>query len=285
MRSTPADKWETLRDRENAGTVEAVISATRPDSIDIHSMEHLRTAHYAAYRVRDINGDEWLVRVGATSPEDHEPATNIGYLGTSAVQPSGQIREYEIASGFAATGAGVCVPKHYSSTPEGFESLWLPFIRGVETPLNAEQWYTALTGLHAYQPETEFPVFTNRAKTFVRMDEIGGNVADELRETYDSQLKLLFDSATQWSVIHGDAHAGNAINTGSSAVLFDFDTACWAPSVWDLTHLLNRAGTGDNTGYTADALRSMFKFTDQEVEAALALRRTAALVAKVHRER
>jgi hypothetical protein len=253
--------------------------------MNIHSLAHVRTAHYAAYRVCDTIGNEWLVRVGATASEDSDPADNTGYLGTSKDQPSGQMREYEIASSFAATGAGVCVPKHYASTPEGFESLWLPFIRGVETPLNAEQWHTALTGLHTYHPETEFPVFTNRVKTFARIDEIGGSVADELRETYDSQLKVLFDSATQWSVIHGDAHAGNAINTGSSAVLFDFDTACWAPSVWDLTHLLNRAGTGDDTGYTADALRSMFQFTDQEVEAALALRRTAALVAKVHRER
>lgn len=284
-RSMPADNWERLRDRENVGTVEAVISDTRPDSMDIHSLTHLRTAHYAAYRVRGTTGDEWLVRVGATSPEDNDPADNTDYLGTSAIQPSGQMREYEIASGFAAAGAGVCVPKHYARTADGFESLWLPFIVGVDSPLNTKQWHAALAELHAYHPETEFPVFTNRVKTFARIDEIGGAVADELRDTYDSQLKSLFDSATQWSVIHGDAHAGNAINTGISAVLFDFDTACWAPSVWDLTHLLNRSGTGDDTGYTADALRSMFKFTDQEVEAALALRRTAALVAKVHRER
>lgn len=279
------NRWEVLREQDRTETAHAVISATLPDTISIHSMTHVRTAHYAAYRVCDSTGDEWLVRVGATSPEDNDPADNTGYLGTSTFQPSGQMREYEIASGFAAADAGVCVPKHYARTVEGFEALWLPFIVGVGTPLRAAQWHTALTELHSYRTDTEFPVFTNRAKTFARIDEIGGSTADELRETYDSQLKTLFDSATQWSVIHGDAHAGNAINTGRSAVLFDFDTSCWAPSVWDLTHLLNRAGTGDDIGYTAHALRSMFQFTDQEIEAALALRRTAALVAKVHRER
>jgi hypothetical protein len=52
-----------------------------------------------------------------------------------------------------------------------------------------------------------------------------------------------------------------------------------------VTHLLNRAGQGDNTGYTADALTRLFDFSDAEIHAALELRRTAALVAKMHRER
>lgn len=278
-------RWRSLRAEGRTGTARSVISATLPDTMGILSMAHVRTAHYAAYRVFDTTGNEWLVRVGATSLEDSAPADNTGYLGTSNVQPTGQFREYEIASGFAAAGAGVCVPKHYAITPDGFDALWLPFIVGVDAPLRAEQWHAALTELHAYRADTEFPVFTNRAKTFARIDEIGGSIADELRETYDSQLKALFNSATQWSVIHGDAHAGNVINTGKNAILFDFDTACWAPSVWDLTHLLNRAGVGGDTGYTAAALRSMFEFSDQEIEAALELRRTAALVAKVHREK
>ena len=67
-------------------------------------------------------------------------------------------------------------------------------------------------------------------------------------------------------------------------MLYDFDTSCWAPSVCDLTHLLNRAGTGQNTGYTVAELLDLFPFTDTEVAAAMALRRTAAAVAKACRE-
>lgn len=57
-----------------------------------------------------------------------------------------------------------------------------------------------------------------------------------------------------------------------------------APSVWDLTHLLNRAGTGVNAGYTAAKLTGLFAFTAAEVSAALELRRVAADIAKIHRE-
>lgn len=69
-----------------------------------------------------------------------------------------------------------------------------------------------------------------------------------------------------------------------AAVLYDLDTACWAPSVWDLTHLLNRAGTGQNTGYTAAELLDLSPITAVEVEAALELRKVAAEVARAHRE-
>ena len=280
-----AEKWTALRSSDRAKTSEDAICATLPERVGLSSLVHLRTAHYAVYRVCDINGDSWVARVGVVSPEDDALADNTEYLGTSRVSPSGQRREHLIALEFSAVNADVCAPKHYARTPDGFDVLWLPFIDSMDTPLNAGQWHRALTGLHAYRPDIEFPVFTNRVKTFARTEELPHNIGAELRRTYDAQLKELFTVASQWSVVHGDAHSGNATNTGDKAVLFDFDTACWAPSVWDLTHLLNRAGTDGNTGYTAPELRSLFTFSDKEIEAALALRRTAALVAKAHRER
>lgn len=127
-------------------------------------------------------------------------------------------------------------------------------------------------------------MFTNRAKTFARLDELPDQLTVALRNRYDTAMEDLFELATSWSVVHGDAHAGNALNVAGSAVLFDFDTACWAPSVWDLTHLLNRAGTGANIGYTAQELAALFPFTAAEVDAALKLRRVAASIARVHRE-
>lgn len=276
-------RWEQLRSNGSSAP-EMVISATTPEGVEIDSLVHLRTAHYAVYRAYDTSGASWVARVGVCSTDDYLPADNSAYLGTSATSPTGQLREHLIASGFHGVSADVCPSKHYERTPDGFDALWLPFVEGIDTPLSAGQWHRALTGLHAYIPDSEMPVFTNRAKTFDRLDQLPENISDELRSTYDAQLARLFKVASRWSAVHGDAHAGNAINTGERAVLFDFDTSCWAPSVWDLTHLMNRAGSGPDSGYTSSELRALFSFTDNELEASLSLRRTAALVAKIHRE-
>jgi Ser/Thr protein kinase RdoA (MazF antagonist) len=127
-------------------------------------------------------------------------------------------------------------------------------------------------------------VFTNRAKSFSRLDEMPDQLTVALRNRYDTAIEALFEAATSWGVVHGDAHAGNALSVDGRAVLFDFDTACWAPSVWDLTHLLNRAGTRANTGYTAKELAGLFLLTAVEVTAALEVRKVAAEIARVHRE-
>ncbi|HSN35977.1 MAG TPA: hypothetical protein VLT34_06475 [Arthrobacter sp.] len=69
------------------------------------------------------------------------------------------------------------------------------------------------------------------------------------------------------------------------SVLFNLDTACWALSVWDLTHLLHRAGTGANTHYTAAELAGLFPFTQTDVGAAVELRRVTSLIDQAHRDR
>lgn len=282
--STTASKWTSLRTTGDSRTAQDAICGTIPEGMEIASLEHLRTAHYAVYRVQDTAGSKWVARVGVVSPHDELPVDNTGYLGTSTFSPSGQFREHLIASGFHAANADVCPSAHYAVTPDDLDVLWMPFIDSIDSPLSAAQWHHAMTSLYSYSPDQEMPVFTNRTKTFDRIKQLPRHIGDDLRHVYDIQLQELFEAATRWSVVHGDAHSGNAVNDGTNAVLFDFDTACWAPSVWDLTHLLNRAGTDGNTGYTASELRSLFPFTDDEVSAALALRKTAALVAKRHRE-
>ncbi len=66
------------------------------------------------------------------------------------------------------------------------------------------------------------------------------------------------------------------------AVLFDFDTVCWAPPVWDITHLLKRAGNAENPGFTAAEIITRFDFSSAEVNAAMELRRTASLIDQAH---
>jgi hypothetical protein len=274
--------WDALRSPAFEDHAAAVIAGALPAGLELAAVTHLRTAHYAAYRVETTDGSSWVVRIGLTSEEDYAPAANTGYQGTSLTSPTGQHREQQITLGFAAAGARVSTPAHYIASG-ALDILWVPFLTGTDQPLTAKQWHKALTDLHAYRPAEELPVFTNRAKSFARLDELPDNLTVALRNRYDTRMEALFESATSWSVVHGDAHAGNALNVGGRAVLFDFDTSCWAPSVWDLTHLLNRAGTGDNTGYTAAELAGLFPFTDAEVTAALELRKVAAEIARVHR--
>lgn len=280
-----SQKWEHVRSRLFHSDSSDVIRDSAPDDMEVVKATHMRTAHYAVYRVDDNNGDSWVVRIGVTSEDDDAGTCNSGHLSTSLVTPTGQKREFEMADSLHGAGGLVCLPRHYARTSDGYDALWLPFLEGSDAPITADQWHQTLTSLYRYKPDRELPLFTNRAKTFARIDELSDVDTGAMRQTYDEQLDELFRVAGTWSVVHGDAHSGNVISTSSGeAVLYDFDTACWAPSVWDVTHLLNRAGEGDNTGYTRAELKSLFPFSDEEVVAALKLRRTAALVAKEHRQ-
>ncbi|MCU1555278.1 MAG: hypothetical protein JWM13_2764 [Arthrobacter sp.] len=260
--------WNRIRSDAFHPAATALIRDLARAGPRVLTVEHLRSAHYAVYRVRTEDGADHVVRLGVVDPSDDEAADNSGFSGTSAVSPTGQLREKTIAEGFAAAGASVVVPSHYVRQG-GMDALWMPFIDGSTEPITAGQWHAALTGLQVYRPQEELPVFSNRAKTFARLEALPESVSIGLRNQYDTSLGALFETATQWSVVHGDAHAGNALLSGGAAVLYDLDTSCWAPSVWDLTHLLNRAGTGANSGYTASELAALFPFTASEITAAL----------------
>lgn len=277
--------WDILRSADFQEEIALpLIFENAPSDITPKTVSHIRTAHYSVYKVDEENGTEHIVRIGVSSSLDNSPANNTGFLGTSLVSPVGQPRELKIAQGFAAAGAPVVVPSHYVKTNEVFDLLWLPFLHSDEQELTAAGWVDALTQLRKYQPNEELPIFTNRVKTMERLNAIADGSADHLRSRYDSELSELFTVATQWGVVHGDAHGGNAIRKEGSPILFDFDTACWAPSVWDFTHLLNRAGNASNAGFTKEELITLIPFDDEEISAAMALRTTAAEAAKAHRE-
>lgn len=283
---TSADAWAKLRDPRFRPTAESIIERSAPPGVRITSMAHVRTAHYVAYRVDAVRGS-WLVRVGVTAPSDSAPADNSGPHGTSVNMPTGQNREYRLARAFASAGSSAIVPQRYVTFDgcldhhAGIDVLWLPFLEDSGVPVTAAQWAQALIPLHASRPAARLPVFTNRAKTMERMGLWDDReAAAEIGAEYDAAMARLFDVATAWGPVHGDAHCGNVLVCDSKAMLFDFDTACWAPLVWDLTHLLTRAGTDRNTGYTVSELKAAFGFTDEEVDAAIKLRLVARRVAR-----
>lgn len=278
--------WVKLRHPSSLGMAERAIRDSVPLDSRILGVQHVRTAHYVACRVETRDGS-WLARVGVTSPSDTAKADNSGFMGTAVTVPTGQQREYVLAREFSFAGVSVTVPAGYTSfegpldAHSGLDVLWLPFLQDSGAAVTAEQWAAALVPLHASRPGNELPVFTSRAKSLGRLASWADReAAASAAKEYDERLAELFGAATRWGPVHGDAHCGNILVAAKGPVLFDFDTVCWAPLAWDLTHLLVRAGTDRNTGYTVGEIREAFGFTDQEVDAAVALRLVARRIAR-----
>lgn len=283
---TTTDAWAKLRDPLFRPTVKTIVERSAPPGARINSLTHIRTAHYVAHRVDTAEGS-WLVRTGVTAASDSAPADNSGRLGTSVRTPTGQNREYRLARAFAAAGVSAIAPERYVAFDghlddhAGIDVLWMPFLEDSGDPVTAAQWAQALIPLHTSRPAGRLPVFTNRMKTMARMGLWEDPAAAaEIGAEYDRAMARLFDVATGWGPVHGDAHCGNVLVSGGKAMLFDFDTVCWAPLVWDLTHLLTRAGADRNTGYTVSELKDAFAFTGEEVAAAVDLRLVARKVAR-----
>lgn len=278
--------WERLRSTDFHETGKSIITNSVPSNINIISITHVRTGHYAAYRIEAEQGT-WLVRVGVSTPADNLPTDNSGFLGTATQSPTGQYREYALAKEFFIAGVSVALPSHYEvlslagENAVDYDVLWLPFLQDEGSHVTAVQWVETLSTLHAFLPEQTLPVFTNRAKTEARLISlVDRDLAATFEKDYNSALENLFDTATRWGTIHGDAHYENILIASGKPTLFDFDTVCWAPTVWDITHLLTRAGMGGNTGYTVDELKDAFNFNQKEVDAALQLRAVATRIAR-----
>lgn len=101
--------WNRIRSDAFHPAATALIRDLARAGPRVLTVEHLRSAHYAVYRVRTEDGADHVVRLGVVDPSDDEAADNSGFSGTSAVSPTGQLREKTIAEGFAAAGASVVV--------------------------------------------------------------------------------------------------------------------------------------------------------------------------------
>lgn len=272
--------WASLRSPLFYNQAKEIIKQTSLDNFAIISIEHIRTSHYSVYKVTDNNNNAMVVRIGVANSTDFLPANNSGYLDTSIYNPTGQYRESIISQKLFESDAYV-IPTSYYSKYNEFDVTWAPFISGDKEYINATQWHETLSNLFSYKPDMLLPLFTNRIKSMNRLKAMSKSQdITSLEKEYNESLKKFFDVATSWSLVHGDAHAGNALIFNSKALLYDFDTVCWAPSVWDLTHLINRAGQGDNIGYSVDELIKKFEFSNEEIESGLSLRKIASRIAK-----
>ena len=282
------------RVRADAFCVEALIERCLPGPAPaVVEVTHLRSAHYSTWRVATADGD-YLLRIGARTPDP--PVENTGPHGTASTQPRGQRREVALAAHLHSAGVPVTRPVAVSDVDEYDVSWWTYEHAADPLILDTEAWLRLLRPLWATPLTTlgSVPRFTNWAKSRDRLTEIHALAArsgtadqaahaEELGREYQARLQELCHVATRWSLVHGDAHAGNVVGSTRGPLLCDFDTTCLAPTVWDLTHLLARAGSVGNDRYDPEQLRRSSGFADTEVHAAIALRQVASRIAQLHR--
>lgn len=246
---------------------------------------HVRTAHYAVFETEPEGGSaHGLVRLGVSEPT---ATRGVGEGEEGAAESSwihDQRYEFEVARLWSRHGVLVVLPQDCRTSAD-HDLLVLPFLRHHAGPSGADSWAGALAPLRSVHRPEWAPVFTNRAKTLSRTRLLAAPDREALTAAYDAAWDDLRRVARSWSWVHGDLHAENVIRSADSRLMsYDLDTACWAPAVWDITHLARRAGTGANVGYDVDSLRRRLGFGADEFDKACTLRAVAADVARAVRD-
>lgn len=272
--------WESLRDENNQDQLIALISQSNFINQQVVTIVHIRTAHYAVFKVSTVH-DSYIVRIGIASNELYMPANN-GFLDTATNVAHDQLFEFEMGQYIHSHTDSVICPIHYEIIHETVDLMWLPFVLDDGTAISTQRWFDALSSFRDIERIAKLPVFNNRQKTMNRLKALPPESSDMMGAQYDELLKELFRCATRWGIVHGDIHRDNAINTVDGVLLYDLDTVSWGPQVWDLTHLAHRYGKNRNTGYSVDSLRKMLGYSKEEFEIAVRLRSLASEVARLY---
>lgn len=255
--------WSKVRAPEELETLISKVSHME----DVTSVEHIRTAHYAAFKaVRKNHKDgDLLVRIGASWTD--------------------QDYEFQTAKILHTHGAPVIVPLKHLYFNSDLDALTFPWLEHHPGPVTTDVWADTLTSIQKAEKQDWSRKFSNKDKSLKRLENFAKEEAHELAKEYKAGYHKLTKICSKWSWVHGDLHSDNIIRSKDGAIkIYDLDTACWAPAVWDITHLANRAGAGDNTGYDPEELRVKLNFTIEEYNAAMDLRKLAATIAQRERE-
>ena len=272
--------WESLRDKKNNDQLIELISQSDFINQDVVEIAHIRTAHYAVFRVSTVH-DSYVVRMGIVNDQAYVPSNN-GFLGTAANVVHDQMFEFEIGQYIHSNTDSVICPIYYERINAAVDLMWLPFVLDDGHAISTQKWFDALSSFRDIERTTKLPVFNNRQKTMSRLGVLPAGTAKRMAMKYDELLADLFRCATRWGVIHSDVHRDNAISTVGGVLLYDLDTVSWGPQVWDITHLAHRYGRNGNTGYSVDSLRMMLGYSEEEFEAAMRLRALASEVARLY---
>jgi Phosphotransferase enzyme family len=130
---------------------------------------------------------------------------------------------------------------------DGFAvTLWTYYATataGVALPVD---YADALERLHAGMRKLDVtaPHFTDRvaeAQHLVASHDLTPALADAdrelLRDTLESQIRLIGDRGAAEQLLHGEPHPGNVLDTKDGLLFIDFETCCRGPVEFDLAHV------------------------------------------------
>ncbi len=275
--SLPRRTWHYVRNHDNVPKIaETIQHHIFPNTTPIN-ITHIRTAHYAVFRVT-TSRVEYIVRVGVASYHSFEPH-NSGPCGVATTIAHDQLFEYTLGTHLGAHHAQIITPLDYKKLPNQLDALLLEYIPSDRTHGTTEQWTALLQSFRDIPRSQKLPVFNNYTKTKARIEQLD-DASRNLLQEYESQMAHLFSIASRWGIVHGDLHAENVIFTHDKILAYDLDTTSWAPAVWDITHLGLRHGTGANIGYDINKLREQLGYSHEEYTAALQLRSLASEIAR-----
>ena len=274
--------WESLRDEKNNDQLIELISQSSFINQQVVTIVHIRTAHYAVFKVSTVR-DSYVVRIGIANDQLYMPSNN-GFLDTATNVMHDQMFEFEMGQYIHSNTDSVICPIYYERIHAGVDLMWLPFIADDGNAISTQKWFDVLSSFHDIERVAKLPVFNNRQKTMNRLKALPAETSKIIAAQYDELLDDLFRCATRWGVVHGDVHRDNAINVTDRTFLYDLDTVSWGPQVWDITHLAYRYGKNGNTGYSIDSLRQMLGYSEEEFEVAVRLRSLASEVARLYND-
>lgn len=270
--------WDALRDVRNTSLLAKMLCQSKFINVKLQNITHIRTAHYAVFRVTDHSGD-FVARIGLVDSQEYRP-TNNGFLGTAQFVNHDQKYEFLAGKYLFESGAHVVNPIRYE-TYGATDILWLPYISDDDSqPISSTQWLELISSFKDIPAPSYLQHFNNYKKSMQRLERLPDFYAKNAQLKYETLLQELMRKASVWGIIHGDLHRQNIINHNGLLLLYDLDTVSWGPQVWDLTHLALRHGQNGNTGYSVDELRRSLGYTQEEFDIAIELRKLARDIAK-----
>lgn len=220
----------------------ALIQALAEARIRASQIVHIRTAHYAVFRVDTPTGPV-LARVGA-APQEADLAFELDLTGVLADQ--------------GAPVGPPASPQQVLRSGDHAVGLWAYLDNDPAGRLTSPDVGALLAAVHRAGTQIvadghPLPPYKNPAKVRGRLD-----VLDRARTFGPTTLRLLGDALDERAaavhalapdvapegLLHGDFQPGNLLRTPTGLVAIDWETACRGPLHWDLTALEGRCRRG-----------------------------------------
>lgn len=105
--------WDALRDVRNTSLLAKILCQSKFINARLQNITHIRTAHYAVFRVTNRSGD-FVAQIGLVDSQEYRP-TNNDFLGTAHFVNHDQKYEFLVGKYLFESGAHVVNPVDYKT--------------------------------------------------------------------------------------------------------------------------------------------------------------------------